>query len=476
MVDCRDARLVQCGSNKAAIAKTYAIALLYVNQELNAMAYKIFNHILNTVQDKLVSLTISKEWFNSWNKQSSSENAFSRKTKLSLQNVFWLIVSRIVQTLPVSLSSFFSQLNLPAPTKSAFSMKRKLIKSSLFEEVNKTLVKEFYSSDNKFTTWKGHVILACDGSRIALPNVPELGENFGYYHTYQGEVLYPCAKAAIFQDTLNGVTVLAKLEEKDTDERRTFEENFLEANTLAGGKTIMTIDRGYFSYLLMYLMIKDKQLFVMKARNTKWRSEFVSSGKKDDIIEVFPSRATAIYRNRQWNMNRDKKLTLRLVRFDHPDGSVDVLVTNIFDKHLATCNEVIDLYRMRWPAETAYGVYKNDMALELFSSFRKDGVLQDFYAAIIMYNLASIMAHDCKRPPKGKKIDMSVAVGVIHILCPVFTGFLSGTVTRFRIRSDMEYLSHCLTEVRPGRSFERLRRKRKTSGKFYRHLNFSLSV
>ena len=89
---------------------------------------------------------------------------------------------------------------------------------------------------------------------------------------------------------------------------------------------------------------------------------------------------------------------------------------------------------------------------------------------------ASIMAHDCKRLPKGKKIDMSVAVGVIHILCPVFTGFLSGTVTRFRIRSDMEYLSHCLTEVRPGRSFERLRRKRKTSGKFYRHLNFSLSV
>lgn len=127
-------------------------------------------------------------------------------------------------------------------------------------------------------------------------------------------------------------------------------------------------------------------------------------------------------------------------------------------------------------AETVYGIYKNDMALELFSSFRKDGVLQDFYAAIIMYNLASIIAHDCKKPPKGKKINMSVAVGVIHILCPVFTGLLSSRITHFRIRTDMEYLSHCLTEVRPGRFFERVRRKRKTSGKFYRHLNFSLSV
>lgn len=440
------------------------------------MAYKIFNHILNAIQDKLVSLTISKECFNGWNKEGKARNAFSRKTKLSLQNVFWLIVSRIVQSLPVSLSTFFSQLNLPTPTKSAFSMKRQLIKSSLFEEVNKTLVKEFYSSENHFTNWKGYVILACDGSRIALPNVVELGENFGYYHTYQGEILYPCAKAAIFQDTLNNVTVLAKLEEKDTDERYTFEENFLEANALAGGKTIMTIDRGYFSYLLMYLMIKDNQLFVMKARNTKWRSEFISSGKKDDVIEVFPSRGTAIYRNRQWNLNREKKLTLRLVRFDHPDGSADVLITNIFDKYMATSNEIINLYRLRWPAETAYGIYKNDMALELFSSFRKDGVLQDFYAAIIMYNLASIIAHDCKKPPKGKKINMSVAVGVIHILCPVFTGLLSSRITHFRIRSDMEYLSHCLTEVRPGRSFERVRRKRKTSGKFYRHLNFSLSV
>lgn len=365
------------------------------------MAHMVFEHILNTVQGKLVDLSMEKNWFNGWDSSDNGSHAFCRKTKLTFQIVFWLMVSRIVQTLPVSLAAFFERLELPAPAKSAFSMKRQLIKSSLFEEVNNTVVKEFYSSSNNFSTWKGHVILACDGSRIALPNVEELGEAFGYYHTYQGENLYPSAKAAIFQDTLNNVTVMARLVAKDTDERQTFEENFAEANALAGGKTIMTIDRGYFSYLLMYLMIKHGQMFVMKARNTKWTADFISSGKKEAVMDVYPSRATSVYRDREWRLSKEKKLTLRLVRFDHPDGNVDVLITDIFDRRLATCNDIITLYRLRWTAETAYGVYKNDMALELFSSFRKDGVLQDFHAAVIILDSCT-RQREAVRKEKGE--------------------------------------------------------------------------
>lgn len=440
------------------------------------MTHKIFGTIVNAIQDKIVSMSGQQMYFNSWNEQGSCKNTFCRNTKLTLQRVFWLIVSRIVQSLPISLSSFFDQLNLQIPTKEAFSMKRRLIKSELFEEVNKTIVRELYSSNRHMKTWKGYVVLACDGSRIALPNVIELGDAFGFYHTYQGEALYPCAKAAIFQDTLNNVTVLAKLVNKNMDERYTYEENYMEANMLVGGKSIMTIDRGYFSYLLIYLMIKSGQLFVMKARNATWRTDFISSGKKEDVIDIIPSRSTSIYANEQWQQESEKKIRVRLVRFDHPDGSVDVLITNIFDKGIASYKDIITLYRLRWPAETAYGIYKNDMALELFSTFRKDGILQDFYAALIMYNLASILASDCKKPQEDKKINMSIAIGIIHNMCPVLSlNPMDKTVDK-RIRTDTEYLSHCLTEIRPNRSFNRIRRLRKTSGKFYRHTNFAMAV
>lgn len=421
-------------------------------------------------------MSAQKEYFNSWHGKGSPTGSFSRNTKLPIQVLFWLIVSRIVQSLPVSLSSFFDQLNLPVPSKSAFSMKRRLIKSSFFEDIGKTMVRELYVQDPHLKKWKGHVVLACDGSRIALPDIADLGRTFGYYHTRQGEELYPCAKAAIFQDTLNDVTVLSRLVGKDVDERHTFEECFMEANALAGGKTIMTMDRGYFSYLLVYKMMRQGQMFVMKARNAPWRNEFIASGKKEDVIDVAPSRATSIYNDSQWRMQGEGKLRLRLVRFDHPDGSVDVLITNIFDKKVAAHKEIIGLYRLRWPAETAYGVYKNDMALELFSTFRPDGILQDFYAAVIMYNLASILSRECRKPPGTKKINMNVAVGIIHNICPVLSGILDSRVVHRRIRIDIGYLSHCLTEIRPGRSHPRVRRVRKTSGKFYRHINFAPAV
>lgn len=439
------------------------------------MTHKVFVTLVNAVNDKLVSMRGQKKYFNGW-KDSVDGSPFCRKTKLTLQIVFWLIVSRIVQSLPISLASFFDQLGLPIPTKGAFSMKRMLIKSELFEDVNKSIVKEIYTPEHSMKTWKGYIIVACDGSRVALPNVVELGEAFGWYHTYQGARLYPCAKAAIFQDTLNNITVLAALVGKDTDERYTFEANYAEANALVGGKSIMPIDRGYFSYLLMYLMIKDGQLFVMKSRNTAWQADFLSSGKKEDTIEIRPSRSTSIYKNEQWLQESEKKIRVRLVRFDHPDGSADVLVTNIFDRSLASCKEVVEIYRLRWPSETAYGIYKNDMALELFSTFRKDGVLQDFFAAVIMYNLASALAMDCKRSSKGKKVNMNVAVGLIHDMCVLLSLGTADKVVTKRIRTDTEYLSHCLSDVKPDRSFPRVRRCRKTSGKYYRHTNFSMAV
>lgn len=440
------------------------------------MAQKIFGRIVNAINGQIVQMSSQREYFNPWKGNPDAENVFSRETKLTLKIVFWLIVSRIVQSLPVSLSWFFDQLDLPVPGKSAFSMKRRLIKSAFFESVSEWTVSEYYGKSRKVKTWHGLVVLACDGSRIALPDVRELGDAYGYYHSNKGEQLYPCAKATIFQDTLNNMTVLARLVDKDTDERHTFKDCFSKANALAGGNSIIILDRGYFSYLLMYLMTANKQLFVMKSQKAPWRTEFIDSGKKEAVIDIVPSRAASIHTDRRWRREADKNLTVRLVRFDHPDGSADVLVTNIMDPKEESARNIIELYRLRWPAETAYGVYKNDLALELFSSFRIDGILQDFHAAIIMYNLASILAADCNRSDDRRKPDMNVAVGIMHNLCPVLAGVLSVCKIAGRIRGDTEYLGRCLTRIVPHRSFKRVKRRRKINGKFYRHTNFAMAL
>lgn len=439
------------------------------------MARHLFSEIINAINEGIVYQSTQKEYFNPWKHGEDSSKVFQRKTKLPLSVVFWLIVSRIVQSLPVVLSSFFEQMRLPIPGKSAFSMKRALIKSVFFEDINSRLVSKYYENRTGLKRWNGYVVLACDGSRIALPDVAELGETYGYYNL-MGHRLYPCAKAAIFQDTLNNITVMARLVDRDVDERYTFMDCFSMANRLAGGKTIMTLDRGYFSYLMMFLMIKEGQAFVMKSCKAPWRKAFIESGKKEDTVTIVPTRGSSINANPQWRLQADKTISVRLVRFDHPDGSADVLITNLMDSKMFDAQQIIEIYRLRWSAETAYGVYKNDMALELFSSFRKDGVLQDFHAAIILYNLASIFAADCNRSSSNRKPDMNVAVGMIHNLCPALAANPPAKKLIIRIRNGMDYLCHYLTYIVPGRSFKRTRKLRKTSGKFFRNTNFAIAV
>lgn len=445
------------------------------------MAHDKFLTIVNTINEALVSAVSDpesrREYFNSWEARDGrgAGSPFSRKTPLDLRSMFWLIAGRMVRSLSVGLDAFFGTLGLPVPTKSAFSMKRTLVRSGFFAHVNSLAVSGFYSLPG-VRTWKGYVLLACDGTRLALPDVREIGDCFGYYHTPSGAELYPSARGTIFQDTLNDITVLARIEEKDTDEKRTFEKYFEEAAGLVGRRSIMLADRGYFSYLLMHRMNASGQFFVMKAKTTPWSRRFLDSGKKEAVVEIVPSRSTSVYSDPGWRGQAKKTVTARLVRFDHPNGEADVLVTNIMDRGVAGHREVVRLYRLRWPAETSYGVYKNDMALELFSSFRADGVRQDFYAAVILYNLASVMAADADPHKKNYKPDMNVVVGLLHNLCPHLALQKDSRVLKRLLATTMRYASRCLGTVMENRSFPRIRRLRKTSGKFYRQTNFSIAV
>lgn len=169
---------------------------------------------------------------------------------------------------------------------------------------------------------------------------------------------------------------------------------------------------------------------------------------------------------------------MRLVRFDHPDGSVDVLITDLWDTDGVSRTDVVELYRLRWPVETAYGIYKNEEALELFSSFRIDGVLQDFYGAVILFNLASLLARETERikANPGIKPDMNVVIGLLHNLCPALSGDPGSPQIRKRMKIIAGEVLHYGTYIRPNRSYPRIRRGRKISGKFFRHTNYSMAI
>jgi hypothetical protein len=81
-----------------------------------------------------------------------------------------------------------------------------------------------------------------------------------------------------------------------------------------------------------------------------------------------------------------------------------MLITNITDKRLGK-KAFKKLYFKRWPIEVKYGVIKEKLQVENFSSLSVDGVKQEFYAAMYMANLVSATAFDVQSQIEETRID-----------------------------------------------------------------------
>ena len=72
-----------------------------------------------------------------------------------------------------------------------------------------------------------------------------------------------------------------------------------------------------------------------------------------------------------------------------PTGETEKLATNIFDKDF-TVSDFAAVYEKRWGVEISFLMVKERLAIENFTSAKKNLMLQDFHAAVITYNLMEI--------------------------------------------------------------------------------------
>jgi hypothetical protein len=117
----------------------------------------------------------------------------------------------------------------------------------------------------------------------------------------------------------------------------------------------------------------------------------------------------------------NEKIKIRVVKFKLKGDEIETLVTNLFEN--LTCNDFKKLYFMRWPIETQYGALKNKLEIENFSSRTQEGILQDYYISVYLYNIIAIAANevqpiiDEKRKDRGNKYkyksNFNHAVGVM---------------------------------------------------------------
>jgi hypothetical protein len=99
---------------------------------------------------------------------------------------------------------------------------------------------------------------------------------------------------------------------------------------------------------------------------------------------------------------------------------------------------------MRWGIETSFRELKYAVSLSSLHSKKKDSMLQEVFARLVLYNYASLIAREIS-VPEGKQVDFSVAVHVCR-------QFLKEKITSSKL---FTLLSKHLSPIRPGRQHRR---------------------
>jgi hypothetical protein len=225
---------------------------------------------------------------------------------------------------------------------------------------------------NEIQRWDGYRLFAVDGSKLALANDKPLCAYFGGSGADKGS---PSAQGSILYDILNDVVVDALIEPTKTGEQAqawTHIRHLEGLESFEGGKELVIFDRGYASKGLIQGLMDRKIDYVMRVR-TKFSKTIDALGLGDHEVEL--EQGT-------------ERIPVRVIKLLLNSEETETLVTSLTDRRYGV-EDFKRLYFKRWPVETKYDVVKKKLEIENFSGKLVDNIRQDFYATMVLANLAA---------------------------------------------------------------------------------------
>lgn len=316
---------------------------------------------------------------------------FTRNRKLPFQTVTLLILQLLKSSVKTELKFFYTTVFkvdqvVNWVSDGAFCRARQKIKHQLFIDLYKFIVHFFYANIGG-KRWFHFRLLAVDGSALNLPSSKELLRKFSCHHTNSIGTKIPQARVSFLCDVYNRLTIDAQIESFKVGEQQMFKEHLPNI----GKGDLLTADANYGYFWVLRLVLKQKAEYCFRiSKSTRFVKDFLASGKKDTVLEWYPSAKT-IDSCKKNNVDFSP-LKIRLVRIDLSENKTEVLATSLLDQNQYRYESLKELYNQRWDVEEEIKKFMQRLVVEFFSSIKENGVLQDFYANIFMLNLVSFLA------------------------------------------------------------------------------------
>lgn len=400
---------------------------------------------------------------------------FTRKRILTFERLCLFLLSNCKRSLSLELDEFYLERTEWPCTKSAFSQARYRVKSDFFRAWAKHLIDLVYGeSRQNLRAWKGFYLKGVDGTTLYLFDDDEVLAEFGGTGNQHGLVVM--GRAGFQVDLLNGYCCASWLGPHKVGEPH-FATLFLKES---GAQDLLIYDRNFISFELIYKHIRAGVPFLMRSMTTfnGTVERFFNSGRKQ-AIEYFPITDAALQslRKQGYEVNKNSRVKVRLLRIELESGEVEILVSSLLDKKKYRHSCFKELYGKRWGCETQIEKFKNKLQLEIFTGHKPEAIYQDFFATLIVLNLHNLIVRSCDKKLKeindfrGKPaaVNQNVSIGLLKKKLAWL--FESNSPTAILKELKLLFLSH-LEAIRPGRKYPREPARKRQYGKYQTYKNY----
>ena len=398
------------------------------------------------------------------------ERDLSRNKKLPADKLISFLVSEGSLSTRNELLDFFD-MDVLAPTASAFNQQRAKLKPEALEAV----FKQFNSSVNSIEKTSGYRFLAADGSTFTFFSKPSFASDEYYVsggHSAKG--FYSMHLNAFYDLDRHTYTDALIQPIHNKDEFRAFCDIVDRHEILPGTKNIYIGDRGYCSYNNMAHVIENEQYFLFRTKDIQSKGlvsgfDFPDDESFDITVKVtlvrshskkltpvegykrFVGKATS-FDFIKYGSQDTYELSFRIVRFPLSDSTYECIVTNLPANEFPT-ERIKKVYYARWGIESSFRKLKYTIGLSNFHAYKPEYIKQEIWAKLIAYNITEILINHAVVEQKGTKYKYKVNFSVAAHICRVF---LCLTTKKDSI-DVMSLLQKELIPIRNGRQYPRLK-------------------
>lgn len=270
-----------------------------------------------------------------------------------------------------------------SPSRGTVSNARKRMPLEAWNKIVQWLSQQGQAYSEKFDQWRGHRIIAADGTCMTVPNTKELCKTFGLSSGNTGQRLYPLVRMVCLSIVDTMVVINYRIGSYLTDENTLLKPMLktLHKGDILLGDRHFAGSNLYWQYMqndLEYITRKHQRLIVSRLK------KLCSYGQNDFVAKL---KISDVYQRQ--NPEMPKYILARFIQVEtRIRGKYQRiwLVTSLLDdKYLAS--EIARLYLKRWSIEMLFRQFKINLSADILRSKSSTAIYKEIAARICAINI-----------------------------------------------------------------------------------------